>query len=158
MFAAVRFVRDHCRLDPVANHVAGAIATFSDRAGLAEVGTRELAEVTGLNTQTIARAIRRLEDAGIFSVARRRSIRSRYAFPVTAAIEEAPKVVHKRLNRAQTAMSTGEYSQSAKRLTRSRALDFSGENKTHASAHDDPRGSFIPGTGWVPYFTRKAAQ
>jgi DNA-binding transcriptional ArsR family regulator len=84
MIAAARFVREHlpADLDVRARLVVFAIATFADRDGTARPSSRQLATATGLHPETIARAIRRLEDAGVVAVTRRDRRVSVYRFPV----------------------------------------------------------------------------
>jgi len=82
MFAAARYVREHCRVDPIANSIAHAIVLFTNRDGLAVVSLRRLAEVTGRHTETVANATKRLERAGVLTVVRRPRQTNVYGFPV----------------------------------------------------------------------------
>jgi DNA-binding transcriptional ArsR family regulator len=84
VIAAARFVREHlpADLDQRARLVAMGIALFADRDGSARPSSRQLATATGLHPETIARAIRRLEEAGIVAVTRRDRRVSVYRFPV----------------------------------------------------------------------------
>lgn len=83
MFAAVRWVRDAMpgTVDHRARLVAFAIASFADRDGIADVGSLQLMAATGMHSETIARAIRRLEAAGVFVVTRSANRLSTYTFP-----------------------------------------------------------------------------
>lgn len=83
MFAAVRWVRDlpQGTLDHRARLVAYAIASHADSDGSAAVGSRQLMQATGMHSETIARAIRRLEEAGVLGVERRPDRLSVYSFP-----------------------------------------------------------------------------
>lgn len=84
MFAAVRWVRDAMprTVDARARLVAFAIASSAEKTGIAKIGQRRLAEITGMHTKTIARCVDTLEDAGIFKVERLDRRRSVYVFPV----------------------------------------------------------------------------
>jgi hypothetical protein len=68
-------------VDHRARLVAYAIAAHADRDGLASVGSRQLVLATGMHSETIAVAIRRLEAAGMFVVTRTADRRSTYQFP-----------------------------------------------------------------------------
>lgn len=88
MIDAGRFVRDlPDKLDPRARLVAYAIAAFSERDGSACPSSRQLVKATGMSAETIARAIRRLEEAGVIAVTRRADRLSQYRFPVAAVAE-----------------------------------------------------------------------
>jgi DNA-binding transcriptional ArsR family regulator len=89
MIAAGKFVRDHLPpdLDKTARLVALAIALYTDSTGSGPVSNRQLQATTGLHAETIAQAIRRLEEAGVVAVQRRDRRVSHFRFPVTANVE-----------------------------------------------------------------------
>lgn len=148
MFQPVRYVRDHLPddVDATAAHVALAIAAYTDRRGEAEVGIRTLSTSTRLNPATIVRAVKRLEEWGVIAVDRRDDRRSRYRFPTQETLSTT--VLPERTVLANASAETARFAHTP-RLTSARALDFSGENKTHTRAD----GSiWLPGTGWVPAY------
>jgi DNA-binding MarR family transcriptional regulator len=65
---AVLYIRDHVRRDPMAAAVGMAIAANVDDYGVAAVGIRALAEQSGLNPDTVSKAVKRLEAGGHLAI------------------------------------------------------------------------------------------
>jgi DNA-binding IclR family transcriptional regulator len=154
MFQPVRYVRDHLpeAVDATAFTVALTIASYTDRNGLADVGVRKLAATTRLNTQTIVRAIRRLEEHGVIAVDRHDRARSRYRFPVATTLSTAV------LTEQTDGVEAAVLPERAACLNSADTLDFSGDNKTHARDREKRGERFLPGTGWVPAYQGVANQ
>lgn len=142
MIAAARFVREHlpADLDTSARLVAMALVMFADRDGTARPSARQLATATGLHTETIARAIRRLEGAGVVAVTRRDRRVSVYRFPV----QDVELSTAARLRTAQA--SYPHLRGSAEKLRGSRAAHLESSLEKDARAND---GLWISGTGWL---------
>lgn len=143
MFAAMRYVRDHVRVDPIANHVALVIATYV-KGPTAPCSLRQIASVTGRHTRTVTRAIERLELAGVLAVERRPKVMSVYRFPVIDAIELSTAVAPRGAQVGSRHLRAG-----GARSVAPRGAHLSVE-------HLDPRGTFLPGSGWIPRYVTHA--
>lgn len=151
MFAAMRYVRDHCRVDPIANHVAMVIATFVRRDGSAPVSVRQLADATGRHTKTVTLAVARLEAEGILKVARSLRRMNVYRFPVVDAVELSTAVTP-RSAQFEVRGSRNLRAQSGKSARARRAhLDSEQLDRAtrarFAAAHDH-RDDYLAGLGW----------
>jgi len=157
-WAALRYVRDDVPkmtrrvdgrplVDPTARHVALAVALHVDRADRALVGLRRLATETGLHRNTVNDAIRRLEVWGVLTIDHRGAgKRHAYRFPVTEKLSTtvlpdrtlaiSPSVLPDR-----TGCPAGQDT-----------MAEDGWLNKEVSQADDPRGRFLPGTGWVPRY------
>lgn len=142
MIAAARFVREHLPpdLDTSARLVAMALALFAERDGSARPSSRQIATATGLHPETIARAIRRLEAAGVVAVTRRDRRVSLYRFPVQDV--ELSTTARPRTAQASYPHLRG----SAENLRGSRAAHLESSLEKDARANGD---LWISGSGWV---------
>lgn len=153
MIAAGRFVRDALaasKLDTSARLVAFAIASYADASGHATPSSRQLAACTGLHPETIAKAIRRLEAAGIVSVQRRDRRTSRYRFPVghLATATDAQLSTSARPRTAQMRYPHLRGSGTETARPRTAHLERYASLETH-EASDTAGDLFLPGSGWI---------
>ena len=152
-WAAIRYVRDDVPkirplVDATARHVALVVATHADtRTGRAVVGLRRLSDLTGLHTATVQRALVRLEAAGVLAIDHRGAgKRHTYRFPVAETLSTGA-----RTERA-VSESTGARATRAGCAHDARTLAKGVWLNEGVSQADDPRGRFLPGTGWVPRY------
>jgi hypothetical protein len=151
-WAAMRYVRDELPnlvtvvdgkdkplVDTVALHVAMIIATHTNKhTGFAHVGIRTLAHKCRMNHTTVERAIRRLEAWGVLMAVRQvNGLRSKYQFPAA--------------NLSTTVLpdSTVPNDNTARPGSTDRATEPRALASKRQDLYEDPRGLFLPGTGWV---------
>ena len=160
-WAAIRYVRDEVPrmtetvdgkvrplVDSSARLVAYVIATHADtRTGRSVVGLRRLANLTGLHTATVQRALGRLEAVGVLAIEHRGAgKRHAYRFPVAEKLSTAARTTR------ALSESTGARVTRAGCAHDARTLAKEGWLNEGVSQADDPRGRFLPGTGWVPKY------